>query len=212
MGAPHDLPDDALEALDDFCTTHGLPLTPHKRQQYADYTAALLHFNKGMNLIGPMGAHAVVETLLVDSLVAALAIPPRGHILDVGTGAGLPGIPLKIMYPARPITLVEPRQKRATFLKVAQRRLGLDDVTILHTRIEDVTGSFDTIISKAFQPPETWIATASQFLATDGCILCMTRLELRDRIMRRAHDLGLELSAEAIAPDPTRAVFGFTET
>src|SRR5690606_23507115 len=114
-----------MQPLARFCRAHDLPWDADVEHNFERYLALLLQFNQGSNLIGPMSPEAVVRELLVDSLAAAAAARPGGPILDVGTGAGLPGLPLKFVFPELPITLVEPRRKRATFLRIVATRLEL---------------------------------------------------------------------------------------
>ncbi|MFB6351402.1 MAG: 16S rRNA (guanine(527)-N(7))-methyltransferase RsmG, partial [Bradymonadaceae bacterium] len=135
----------------------------------------------------------IVRELLIDSLVPAAVRPPAGPILDVGTGAGLPGIPLEIAYPDCPVTLVEPRRKRSTFLKIATNRLDLADVTIERARIEEIeVRPFDYCISKAFRAPAEWLEAAAPFRTDDGVVVCMTTPEERDGADEKAGELGLE--------------------
>src|SRR5690554_1378718 len=143
-----------MHDVEQFCAAKGLPASARSLERLEQYVGLLLQFNEAMNLIGPMDRQEVIDELFIDSLVAAEARAPAGPILDVGTGAGLPGLVLKIVFEDLPITLVEPRRKRATFLKIVAHRLGLSDVSIRNERIEEVEGAaFDYVISKAFQPP-----------------------------------------------------------
>ncbi len=197
--------DPDLEPLAAFCTEHGLGWDAARAEAFGVYLDALLKFNRSMNLIGPMSRADVVRELLIDSVVPATAHHLSGSILDVGCGAGLPGIPLKLVAPQTALTLVEPRRKRVTFLRIARKRLALEDTIIHEARIEDVPRArFDTVISKAFQPPMDWIATAREWVAEDGCIICMTRASERDALVARAAELGLRLKAQAAPPEATR--------
>lgn len=203
-----------LAPLADLCAARGIPYDARAEERFATYMALLQQFNQSMNLIGPMDPDEIVEFLLADSAMAAAALPPSGAILDVGSGAGLPGIPLKILYPDLPITFVEPRQKRANFIKIATQRLGLKEATIHNARIEDLPDArFSYIISKAFQPPKIWITTAAPLRAEGGHVLVMTRaLELAE-LTPVAASLGLTLTAWASrfeAPvDDNRVVYAF---
>jgi 16S rRNA (guanine527-N7)-methyltransferase len=169
-----------------------------------------------MNLIGPRGRAEIVRDRFVDSLVPATLRAPDGPILDVGTGAGLPGLPLKIAYPDCPVTLVEPRRKRSTFLKIATNRLDLEDVTLERARIEEIDPPpFDYVVSKAFQPPAEWLETAAPFRADDGAIVCLTKRHERDAGDAAAEDLELERVAtlydistlEGVGGGKNRAVY-----
>ncbi|QDG51252.1 16S rRNA (guanine(527)-N(7))-methyltransferase RsmG [Persicimonas caeni] len=184
-----------LQKLQNFCTANNLPWTDEIVNDFATYLELLTHFNKVMNLIGPMSEGEVVDQLLIDSVAAAAVCAPQGPILDVGSGAGLPGVPLKLLYPDLPITLVEPRQKRTTFLKIVLNRLDLADTTIERKRIEEVErAEFSYVISKAFQPPVQWLETASEWTADEGVVMCLTRPDERAALEAKAGELGLELA------------------
>ncbi len=187
-----------LDPIAQYCELRDLPWDDERAQRMARYLDLLMEFNTAMNLIGPMERKSVVRELLLDSLVAATARRPKGAILDVGTGAGLPGIPLKIVFPNASLSLVEPRRKRSTFLKIATHRLGLEDVTIFRGRIEDFDESgFDVVISKAFQPPVKWLKTAAPFVADGGALICMGREGDREELLTKADELGLGLAGQS---------------
>lgn len=166
-----------IAPLEAFCTRHELPWNVQASERFLLFIDLLVRLRKAMNLIGPMSPEDIVQELLIDSIAAAALIPPKGRVLDVGSGAGFPGIPLAILYPQIDFMLVEPRQKRTTFLDIATHRLGLEHVHVEICRIEDLhhTSPFDIVISKAFQPPLEWVNTASTYTAPGGHIICMTR-------------------------------------
>lgn len=200
-----------IDPIESFCRAHELPFDDRTRERFTTYLELLEKLNAGMNLIGPLSRAQIIDELLIDSITPARVHAPTGSILDVGTGAGLPGIPLKILYPALPITLVEPRRKRATFLKICAKRLDLKDVTIHEARIEDVPdGRYAYVISKAFQPPLNWIETASAWRSDEGVVVCMTRPGEKEGLIARGGELGLELKAELIGElDAERAFYVF---
>jgi 16S rRNA (guanine527-N7)-methyltransferase len=201
-----------MNALGRFCESRGLPWSTAIDEHFRTYRDLLVQFNEAMNLIGPLSPDEIEVELLLDSVVAAAARAPRGPILDVGTGAGLPGIPLKILFPELPITLVEPRRKRATFLKICTHRLALTQVTVAHCRIEDLSkDTFDFVISKAFEPPLTWLQTARPWLAPDGAALCMARRSDADALTALASRLDLTPAGTASADESSnpRVVYAF---
>jgi 16S rRNA (guanine527-N7)-methyltransferase len=193
-------PDDLLA---DYALAQGLPWDDRAAERFARYADLLEQFNAKMNLIGPMDREAIVRTLLRDSAVAAACAPPRGRMLDVGSGAGLPGLPLAILYPEVDATLVEPRGKRATFIKIAAKRLGLERVRALNARLEEVApGRYDYVVSKAFRPPVEWLTAAAPWRSEDGVVVCMTRASERAELDARAAELGLAPAGEAPDPEP----------
>lgn len=179
--------------LETFCLRHDLPWDEERRERFEEYLDLLSQFNDSMNLIGPLDRDAVVRDLFVDSLIPAVARPPQGPILDVGTGAGLPGLPLEIAFPNSALTLVEPRRKRSTFLRIARNRLELDDVDIERTRLEDFEGGrFDFVVSKALCEPASWLEIAAPFRASDGVVVCLTTSDEHSTARTAARELDLE--------------------
>jgi 16S rRNA (guanine527-N7)-methyltransferase len=183
-----------LQKLADFCQQNNLPWNDDIRVRFATYIDLLTHFNKAMNLIGPMSQADIVDQLLIDSAAAAAVCAPAGPVLDVGSGAGLPGVPLKLLYPDLALTMVEPRKKRTTFLKIALNRLKLSDTIIERTRIEELDkGKYAYVISKAFKPPVEWLETASTWMSGEGVVVCLTRPQERAGLVDQGGQLGLEL-------------------
>ena len=139
------------------------------------YVELLLAHNRVTDLIGPMDEARVWRELITDSLlpVSALGEAPPGPLLDLGSGAGLPGVPLACAFPSLPIHLIEPRQKRATFLKIATRKLGLSCVKVHEARMEDVPGlrgEAGTVAAKAFQMPPQLVETGAAWLRPGGLL------------------------------------------
>ncbi len=193
-----------------FCQARGLDCDPERADQLAGYLALLRQMNRTMNLIGPLDEERALRELILDSLTAAQAMRPTGRILDIGAGAGLPGLPLKILCPECPITLIEPRQKRANFMRIAVNRLGLRDVTVIDARLEAVpVDPHDYVISKAFQPPLQWLETARPWVAPAGHVVCMTRPQEREGLEDKARTLGMSLRGEASPPEPDRVILAF---
>lgn len=134
------------------------------------YIDLLLAHNRKANLIGPLGRAAIRRDLIEDSLLPPRVAPPRGALIDLGSGAGLPGIPLAITYPDTPVHLVEPRQKRHTFLRIAARRLGLTNVTVHGCRVEELSlpDGVETAAAKAFRPVPELLETYASLLPIGG--------------------------------------------
>jgi 16S rRNA (guanine527-N7)-methyltransferase len=121
----------------------------------------------------------VARDLILGSLQLLRAGPLRGRLVDVGSGAGLPGIPLAAVLPALHVTLIEPRQKRVAFLEKVVRSLALADrVEIIPEPVEAVLGGhlvgrtpplpFDWAVARAFRPPAAWLELADRLLAPGG--------------------------------------------
>lgn len=112
---------------------------------------------------------------------------PHRSLLDVGSGAGLPGVPLKIVLPDTWVYLVESRRRRANFLLEVVRRLGLEKVQVIHRRLEDwegIPGGVDLAISRAVHKPMVFKKMVRRFVAPHGCILIHHGLQDSGRIGR----------------------------
>ena len=164
-------------------------------EQYIDL---LLHFNASSNLIGPMDRKTIRHDLIEDSLKAAIHVAPYGRVLDVGSGAGLPGLPLAIAYPDAHYTLVEPRKKRTQFMTIAAQRLGLRDrVDVVAQRIEDFVQSpdyspFDWVVSKAFEEPTAFLRDALAWTKSGGHIISMISAADEAQLLELAKELPVE--------------------
>jgi 16S rRNA (guanine527-N7)-methyltransferase len=138
------------------------------------YLALLEKWNRVYNLTAVRDPAQMVPQHLLD----ALSIRPYLHgerILDVGTGAGLPGIPLAIAEPQREFVLLDSAMKRTRFVTQAVGELGLKNVEVVRARIEDYqpTALFDTITSRAFTATEDFVTATGHLLADNGQLLAM---------------------------------------
>lgn len=150
----------------------GLQLPEGAVQRLLDYQALLERWNAAYNLTAIRDPADMVTRHLLDSL----AILPyvRGETLaDLGTGPGLPGIPLAIAAPGRQILLVDSNGKKVRFLREAIRALKLDGVRAVQSRVEDVEGRFDCITARAFASLADMLAWGGHLLAPGGIWLAM---------------------------------------
>ena len=141
----------------------------NKAQQIGQYLQMLEQWRRAMDLIGPGPA----EPHLQDCLSAAQLLEPTGCWVDLGSGAGLPGILFAIEHPEVSLDLVESRQKRAVFLRRVCASLALTNVTVLHTRTERLTQRYDGIISRAYKPPLQFLKDAEAIGAEQCTAVCM---------------------------------------
>lgn len=138
-----------------------------------DYIRLIAKWNQKHNLTAVSDPSGMVIKHLLDSLSLLPYLPP-GSVLDAGTGAGLPGIPLALALPARKFVLVDASQKRVAFLKEVKRKLALNNVTAIHARLEQLQGpQCEVIVSRAFSALDKMVGATRHLLAEEGCWLAM---------------------------------------
>lgn len=153
---------------------NGMSVTEKQVQLFAHYLQLLQTWNKAFNLTSITAARDMVYLHIVDSL----AVQPYLHgrrLLDVGTGAGLPGIPLAIMDPQQQWVLLDKNSKKTRFLTQAIAELGLTNVTAVHSRSEDFHSAdcFDSILSRAFGTIRLFLQTTEHLLCPNGLFIAM---------------------------------------
>jgi 16S rRNA (guanine527-N7)-methyltransferase len=154
----------------------GAPLTTEQASQFIKYLELLIKWQKVQRLVGSSKPASIVEDLLLDSLLFARVFPaPPRTIMDLGSGAGLPGIPLSIVLPEARVTLVEARQKRASFLSTAVRELGLHTASVMNSRAEallpELERSFDAVVMRCAGPLVEALPLASRFVLPGGAVV-----------------------------------------
>lgn len=138
------------------------------------YLELLQKWNKAYNLTAIRDPHDMVVLHLLDSLTVLPYL--RGTaVLDVGTGAGLPGIPLAIAHPDVAFTLLDTNGKKTRFIEYAVRQLGVANVRVEKSRIEEYAppDKFTTIVSRAFSSLDAFARVCHPLLRTDGYLLAM---------------------------------------
>ncbi|GAB3346283.1 16S rRNA (guanine(527)-N(7))-methyltransferase RsmG [Lysobacter tyrosinilyticus] len=165
-----------------------LGLDPAFAEPLLAYLALLARWNQTYNLTAVRDPHEMVGKHLLDSLamhpfVDALAAR-GGSLADLGTGPGLPGIPLAIVKPGLKVTLVESNGKKARFLREAVRQLGLKDVRVAEARIEavDEPGAYDAITARALATLPLIVELGGHLLKPDGVLLAMKGVYPADEI------------------------------
>jgi len=137
-----------------------------------DYRELLERWNSAYNLTAVRDANEMVSRHLLDSL----AILPYVHgrtLADLGTGPGLPGIPLAIAEPAREVLMVDSNGKKVRFLREAIRSLKLVNAKALQSRVEDVEGTFECVTARAFASLADMLGWGGHLLAPGGVWLAM---------------------------------------
>ncbi|GHA88211.1 16S rRNA (guanine(527)-N(7))-methyltransferase RsmG [Cognatilysobacter bugurensis] len=153
-----------------------------------DYLALLARWNKTYNLTAVRDPAEMVDKHLLDSLAMHRYVDPLvesgGALADLGTGAGLPGIPLAIVKPGLRVTLVESAGKKARFMREAVRQLGLRDVRVAESRIEalDEPGAYGAITARALATLPLIVELGGHLLREDGVLLAMKGVHPADEI------------------------------
>ena len=153
----------------------GLTLDPGATEALARYLGEIRRWNRVHNLTAITDPEAMIRRHAIESLALRPLLAGK-RVADVGSGAGVPGIPLAIAEPGRRFTLIESRGKRAAFLRHVQGVLGLVNVDVLHRRVESVNdvGTFDTILARAMAPPAELLRLTAHLFAPDTVMLVPT--------------------------------------
>jgi 16S rRNA (guanine527-N7)-methyltransferase len=166
-----------LAALGDGATRIlGRELSPEQIEAFARYLQILAKWQKVSRLVGSADPGWIVEHLFLDSLLFLKVLPEKARsVLDVGSGAGVPGIPIKIARPWITLTLVESRRRRASFLQSAVREIGLEGVRILNVRADTLVGTsdagFDAVVFRCAGELSSMFPLARRLVAPGGVIL-----------------------------------------
>lgn len=143
---------------------------------FAKYLQLLRDWSRIHRLTGSAEPQWIVESLILDSLLFLKILAPTVRdVADFGSGAGIPGVPLRIVRPQLRVTLIESRQRRVSFLATAVRELGLEGVSVLGGRLEDVSASLsasqDAVVARCAGGVEAVWRAARGLLRRGGCLV-----------------------------------------
>lgn len=148
-------------------------------EQFYKYMNVLIEWNKVMNLTGITEPKEIITKHFIDSLTILKYINENDTIIDVGTGAGFPGIPIKIAFPATKVVLLDSLNKRIDFLNEVIKKLNLKEIKTIHGRAEDCgrdkeyREKYDIAVARAVAPLNVLLEYLMPFVKTRGECLCM---------------------------------------
>ncbi len=153
----------------------GLDLPATAQEQLLAFAALLAKWNKVYNLTALRDHEQVISHHLLDSLTVLPHLGEARRLADIGSGGGLPGIPLAIARPDMQVALVESNQKKSAFEQQAKIELGLASVSVHCERVEawQPTAKFDVVISRAFSDLAEFVRLSGHLLAEGGALLAM---------------------------------------
>ena len=151
-----------------------LDLTEETQRKLLDYLALIEKWNRVYNLTAVRETQKMTSHHLLDCLAVLPHVRAR-RLVDVGSGAGLPGIPLALALPQTQVTLLDSNHKKATFLRQAVIELGLDNVEVVCSRAESwqPPQPFEVVISRAFSDLPQFLAAAGHLCAANGVLAAM---------------------------------------
>ncbi len=161
-----------------------LELPPETQQKLLDYVALVQKWNKVYNLTAVRETDKILTHHLLDSLAVVPHVANATTILDVGSGAGLPGIPLALALPQAQITLLDSNQKKTAFLHQALIELQLRNAGVVCERAEKYQSNqlFSVVVSRAFSDLAAFVAQAGRLVAAGGTLLAMKGVHPADEI------------------------------
>ncbi len=185
------------ERLKEVFKEQGFSLNDRQVEQFLMYYHKMIEVNKVMNLTAITEYEEVLEKHYLDSVMASKFVDWKedAKVLDMGTGAGFPGIPLKILYPNLKVTLVDSLNKRVKFLDDVIGELGLVGIEAIHARAEelgrneDYREQFDFCVSRAVASLPILLEFCIPFLKKNGCFIAYKSLKANEEIEQSSNAL-----------------------
>jgi len=181
----------------------GFEISPDQLGAFRIYREEIARWSARMSLTALRRPEDIIRGGFLDSLACLTLVPRKAkRVVDIGSGAGFPAIPLKLARPDLSFTLVEASRKRTTFLLHVIRRLRLSDVRVIQGRAEVVSqdpqeaGAYDLALARAAAPPPDQARLARPFLRAEGRFLLQTAGSLDEAMRERLCGLGFTLVRE----------------
>ncbi len=173
-----------IELLKNLFTKYQIEYTDEQIEKINKYYNMVIEQNKTMNLTRILSEEEFATKNILDSVLPIKIIPKNASVVDVGTGAGLPGIPLKILRPDIKLTLLDSLQKKVNFLKQVVVELDLKEVNCVHARVEDFAKtnreSFDVCVSRAVARLNTLCEYCLPLVKIDGIMIAYKSLKAEE--------------------------------
>ncbi len=191
-----------LNKLGVLLAAAGIELPDHQKQQLVDYVGLLHKWNKAYNLTSVRDPGEMLVRHILDSIVVEPHLQ-GSRFIDVGTGPGLPGIPLAIVRPDAHFTLLDSLGKRVRFLRQVQHELGLENVTPVQSRVEEWPAEppFDGVISRAFASLSDMVSWCRQLPGEEGAFYALKGVRPDDEIAALPADLRVQQIVKLEVPE-----------
>jgi 16S rRNA (guanine527-N7)-methyltransferase len=148
----------------------------------AVFAEELLRWNRRINLTGAKSVSGLVFGPLFDALTLAPVLRSSGSVVDIGSGGGLPGVPMALLFPEISLTLVEPRGKRAAFLRHIVHHLNLG-VEVIEGRLEALDPTYDAAVAQAVWEPAEWLNRGASVVRPGGVLYVLSSRDLSDEML-----------------------------
>lgn len=191
------------QKLSDGLATLNIVLPKDAQLQLIAYVRLIEKWNNVHNLTAVRELDKMITLHVLDSLTVLPFVAGKNNLLDVGSGAGLPGIPLAIARPDLRVTMLDSNHKKTAFMTQAKTELGLTNCEVINERVElwQTVKKFDAIISRAYSDLSEFVDQAGHLLGRDGQMLAMKGVYPHEEILKLSPSFQVEKVAELHVPE-----------